>query len=102
MNKYQEALNNLEDIICELSCELKQDYELYTRETGYEKYINILQELVDKATPLLDKETPKKVIIINHSKLGHSYATHCPNCNERVIWEDNRCLECGQKLDWSD
>lgn len=98
MNKYQEALNNLEDIICELSCELKQDYELYTRETGYEKYINILQELVDKATPLLDKETPKKPIPFLNSFFK------CGNCNGTFQNHhyQNRCPDCGQKLDWSD
>ena len=53
-NKYQKALSKLENIICELSCELKKDYELYTRDTGYEEHIEILQELVDKET---DKET---------------------------------------------
>ena len=64
--------------------------------------LNYIDELQTKAKKYDDKETPKKVVIINHSKLGHSYATHCPNCNEHVIWEDKRCLECGQKLDWSD
>lgn len=89
MNKYQEALN----IIVE---QLKLFHS--TKRGGGKTYlqgkINIIQELVDK-------EIPKKAKIINHSKLGHSYATHCPNCNERIVWEDKRCWDCGQVLDWS-
>lgn len=49
---YQKALNELEDIICELLCELKEDYELYTRDTNYEKHVYKLQELISKSSLL--------------------------------------------------
>lgn len=105
MNKYkeyQEAVNNLENIICDLSCELKQDYELYTRETDYEKYIYILQELVDK-------EKPKK--LKSKTDKDGRLLWICPNCGDVYMkfWSDvetitcrKYCDECGQKLDWSE
>ena len=117
MNKYQKALNNLEDIICELSCELKQDYELYTRETGYEKYIYILQELVDKTNKYDEKETAKKPIkeIIfdaydcDDRNIDFEWErTKCPHCDDDLIneYEDrdfedyDYCPCCGGRLDW--
>ena len=54
--QYQNALNELENIICELSCELKEDYELYTKDTNYEKHVYKLQELINKnSQPTLDE-----------------------------------------------
>ncbi len=58
---YQKALNELEDIICELLCELKEDYELYTRgDTNYEKHVYKLQELISKNSLLTIDECIKK------------------------------------------
>ena len=107
-NKYQEALSKLEAIICELSCELKEDYELYTRDTGYEEHIETLQELVDK-------ETPMKAIIYDEKD---EIVYKCPDCGSEVRsiqkWalddypyhldsgEPNRCDYCGKRIDWSD
>lgn len=88
---YQEALDNLK---------IMGDKDLYNER--HLEWAKILQEAVDKANKYDEKETPKKVKIKNHGKLFHIYESRCPNCNEKVIWEDNRCLECGQKLDWSD
>lgn len=108
-NKYQKALSKLENIICELSCELKKDYELYTRDTGYEEHIEILQELVDKET---DKETSMKPVY-KFIKEPYEHRWHCPKCNEiirTIIYQDveedtgklNYCPECGTHIDWSD
>lgn len=100
MNKYQEALNNLDNIICELSCELKQDYELYTRETGCEKYINILQELVDKDTP---KKVSPKWRTGYDPKLYYPKSFYCPSCSRQLRSDQSYkcCPKCGQALDWS-
>lgn len=57
------------------------------------KALNILKELVDKATP-------KK---FNHITEGSVY---CPNCDKMLDKMYSRhykyCPECGQKLDWGD
>lgn len=58
--QYQKALNELEDIICALLCELKEDYELCTRDIGYEKHVYKLQELINKNSLLALDECIKK------------------------------------------
>lgn len=92
MNKYQEALNNL------------VGYRTGFRggKTIIQEYINILQELVDKATPKkLKSKTDKdgRLLLV------------CPNCGDVYMkfWSDvetiscrKHCDECGQALDWSD
>ena len=88
MNKYQEALDNVD------KCRVNKTLNINIKD------ILILQELVDKATP-------KKPEYLNYGgyKIGNY---HCPNCNS-IIVIDNRnyklpkyCDECGQAFDWSD
>lgn len=77
-NKYQEALEKIvksNDNEHLLRCEC----------------CDILQELVDKATP---KKPP---IIWKHA----DPKTRC-SCSAGVIPAHNYCWNCGQKLDWSD
>ena len=78
MNKYQEAL----------------DRKVYVESEHYdEKDINLLQELVDKATP-------KKPYFLNYG--GYQIGNwKCPICDGFVA-RDNYCKYCGQALDWSD
>ncbi|WP_050636165.1 hypothetical protein [Candidatus Stoquefichus sp. SB1] len=76
MNKYQKSLNTL-----------RKEYL-----NNDSKECDILQELVDKATP----KKPTKIY------------KRCPNCDHKVSWNYyadrklNYCPECGQRLDWSD
>ena len=57
-------------------------------------YIDILKELVDKATPKkVDKYS-------RHKDLEPTF--FCPLCENIVEKEQKHCPECGQKLDWSD
>ena len=110
-NKYQEALSKLEDIICELSCELKEDCELYTRDTGYEEHIEILQKLVDKETPM---KVNKKEFLEFDCDDDFEYFPHmtfyykCPNrkCKlhhkYELSFDTERCPICNQLLDWGD
>ena len=80
MNKYQEALNDMYAVLNDSNrwCERK----------------SLLQELVDKETPMkprfahLDK--------INMNIYG------CPNCKALASKTHPRCPNCGQKIDWSD
>lgn len=68
-NKYQEALNSL---------------FLTARKT---EDIWVMQELVDKATPMKPKRNER----------------YCGNCDTvRLLPYDNYCSNCGYKIDWSD
>ena len=83
MDKYQEALKRL-----------KQETapNTYCADFDKEKYINILQELVDKATPKkVDKYS-------RHKDLEPTY--FCPICENIVEKEHKYCTECGQRLEW--
>lgn len=75
-NKYQEALKKL---------------KLFFGNSPYTKELTILQELVDK-------ETPMKPV-----RKGKLNWLHCPRCDKSLYFENQpRCQDCGQKLDWSD
>ena len=84
MNKYQEVLNRIAKY-----CRVNNGSML-------EGDLNILQELVDKATP-------KKPIISSYDEFGcvDFYEHHyCPNCKNKV--DEAYCPACGQKIDWSE
>ena len=82
-NKYQEALKRL-----------RTNEYLTSREQR--EYYNLLQELVDKETPMLVTDI-------------HVDEFYCPKCHAEITHSksdiENRpkyCEYCGQKLDWSD
>ena len=53
----------------------------------------------------LEKQLPKKPIEINDAytpKIGEFRVAKCPNCGKEVSDRFDVCLECGQKLDWSE
>ena len=82
MNKYQEALNNVRKVYVE-----SDHYD--------EEDIRLLQELVDKEKPMKPREA-----IDSRDRFTHYY---CPKCNKKTILIPQEfCLNCGQKLDWSD
>ena len=82
MNKYQEALNFL-DFYCEIRHVEQQE---------------LLQELIDKETPLepfevedshfICKSCNETIVPIGQRKVWHNIFTKYHNC-------------CGQKIDWS-
>lgn len=90
MNKYQEALNFLEE-----ECRSIKKGEA-------KKYVNSLQELVSKATP--KKPIYRKVLY------KEDYFYFCPTCGVRVPLYHNGydqfmypfCPYCGQAIDWSE
>lgn len=78
-NKYQDALNSL-----------NPNY-IGEQEYSWRKATEILQELVDKETPMKVEEELELF--------------RCPKCNEKLLIYKrsiNYCYECGQKLDWSE
>jgi hypothetical protein len=83
MNKYQEALNNLE-----IYCKKIFEYDVYGEE------IEVLQELVDKATA--------KKLVDPYDDGYEILSGYCPTCGlEQERPSDTYCVDCGQRLDWS-
>ena len=83
MNKYKEAFDELKEV-------------LYLPDKYLEKRLNILQELVEKATP----KRPKTYCD------DYSYFD-CPSCGMTIGFMNEReehhyCLNCGQALSWSE
>ena len=92
-NKYQEALRKL---------------KLFLGNSPYIKELTILQELVDKETPMkVDKKSIRKLKCDSFLVISVSYYK-CPNkkCelhnNYNILEKEKRCPECNQLLDWSD
>lgn len=88
MNKYQEALDRIEETYYNLD-------NCLSAMKRFGKDVQTLSELVDKATP------KKPIIIPNNMNL---LAYRCPVCVKRTYtnFRKNYCSECGQALDWSE
>lgn len=98
MNKYQEALNEIRYRFTTIYGNENRDGSERKRR---DMRLNTLQELVDK-------ETPKKVKVIDEPDLGYIY--YCPDCGATLMVNRNKhpkhlfnyCGKCSQKLDWSE
>ena len=86
MNKYQKALDDLQDY-----------HNHYHDDVSFENY-KLLKELVEKATPKKPIEKP-------------SFASgyKCPNCECNIVLHGSHeicptphCSWCGQALDWNE
>ena len=100
MIKYKEALNYI--AINSLSLLINQgnkDNELI--DWHYES-VNLLQELIDKETPMKVINEMYEYPVTNRTKMVKGF--ECPNCHQRLHTRYKRpyCAECGQKLDWGD
>lgn len=100
MNNYQKALNNLKFPTDEWESNELQLAENNDMPIEYKEQesIDLLQELVDKATP-------KKAIKLKQKE--HGYTHECPTCHKYVgtivyddVEHDDYCCSCGQRLDW--
>ena len=86
MNKYEQALKN----IC---AELRAS----------DNDINILQELVNRATPTKVKQIEEHYLVETYE---YDYTSgNCPHCGADVYCDEynaepNYCFNCGQKLLW--
>lgn len=108
MNKYQEAL----DFLCNHAMEYVEDYDWEENECGEYRYMNkeklnanksVLQELIDRATPVkINEETATAKFIDGCPTTVMIY--RCPKCGGRVhpFDGDLYCRHCGQALDWRD
>lgn len=57
------------------------------------------------AIEALEKQLAKKPIEIDDAytpKIGEFRVAKCPNCRKEVSDRFDVCLDCGQKLDWSE
>lgn len=101
MNKYEKALNNV---------------RMFEREHNMSKFGDVVpQPNSDILQELVDKETPIKVDMKDNQKIKCDKALitlvtyyKCPNkkCefhnNYKILVDEKRCPECGQKLYWGD
>ena len=87
MNKYQEAL----DVINQ------SDDEKFIKDSRayFDKYkinpVSVIQELVDKETPMKRKKIYDEVLLSSYSI--------CPKCNSKVSPICCYCENCGQRLE---
>lgn len=108
-NKYQEALEKIMQINSDDFVDIGG---YYAQPKWFKDNINILQELVDKETPMkVVKETINDSYDNNDRCVSFEWERiKCPKCNEDLVneyedrdWDNNDiCPFCGQKLDWSD
>ena len=82
MNKYQEALNEM--------------YAVLNDSKRFCKHKNLLQELVDKATPIKPIEN-----ILGTGKYLVKYTHECSKCGNYLEVSNKYCSECATELDWS-
>lgn len=87
MNKYQEALDFLEE-----ECRA-------IKKSESKKYVGLLQELVEKATP---KKTLTAFAdgITADGSIVQKTALVCPSCKSLLVERQSYCTKCGQILDW--
>lgn len=90
MNKYIEALDSIQHIV--LDKEADGYYEPKTVHDFYYGYVQILQELVDKAIP-------KKPIMYKPRSVERPY---CGFCNLRLKKSWIVCPRCATRIDWGD
>lgn len=99
MNKHQEALDKLRTHCLASPTHAMgeefgfgADYDL--NHDGYEDETDVLQELVDKATP-------KRVVGLSITYDG--LVGNCPSCKKFVRQQDSKpnLCECTQQMDWS-
>ena len=88
MDKYQEALNNIKRVYVE-----SDHYD--------EEDIRLLQELVDRETPLTPTYKNTYIEYKEHY-LDKDYEMkyHCPKCDS-IVYPIGRCSKCHQNLDWN-
>lgn len=97
MNKFQEALKRLKNFFGEHS--------------PYNKELNIIQELVDKETPMKVNQNDYRLEDCDDDYDYFPVMIHlykCPNCKckpskiYKLTKPQKRCEDCNQLLDWSD
>lgn len=104
MNKYEEALNSIEEKTTK-TIEYPLTPAIKFRYCGDE--VDILQELVDKATPKKPIKNKLGKISLLDRLVGIEATYTCPNCGNALLkhymnerQETRDCWDCGQALNW--
>lgn len=102
MNKYQDALEYMKaNAVQEITNSYFRKHKALDG-INFEEFDNNLTTLQE----LVDKETPKKVLIVNDEYVcpgclnGDRLSTYERECYPH--YDNPRCGECGQALDWND
>ena len=61
-----------------------------------ESTIQPINETFDMAISAIEKQMPKK------PKMPLVAYWTCPTCGKRVMYPDEHCIGCGQKIDWTE
>ena len=85
MKKHQEALSRLRDTDL-----------YYSDDSKFHQDLDVLQELVDKATPIKPIEN-----ILGTGKYLITYTHECSKCGNYLEVSNKYCSECATELDWS-
>lgn len=99
MNKYQEALSELE----------RAKETLYPLVTMYDstglsdEAAMTLNDIIPTFEELVDRATPKKTELKHFRMYNNSKGVKdvCPNCKQPLYCEYDYCGYCGQALDWT-
>ena len=89
MNKYQHSLNKIGNMVT-------MNFLNIMERTHTKEEYKILQELVDKETPMKP---------IKNDKLCHNqFSDLCPTCRTTLLYKSAGCHnnECRQRIDWSE
>lgn len=97
ISKYQEALDGLVNV--------KENFVYHEGKMIQIKnidYAKLLQELVDRATPIKPNRVICKTQISKYS-IMIEHKVYCPICNTKISIEGNCCPnnDCRQAIDWS-
>lgn len=112
MNKYQEALKNIEIIKDFIDTQRREGMLGRTKNFSSEYLIKTFQEIHNAyylVKELVDKATPQKIVKLPKKQLDYAYL--CPSCGKvlgKVVTgikipyfeEDKYCCNCGQAIDW--
>ena len=66
-----------------------------------QKYFDILQELIDKETPIKPKIEQQHDYVECHYVCSYEICL-CPKCGVKISYADEYCSDCGQKINWSE
>ena len=50
----------------------------------------------------LEKQVPKKPLLVPMDDTCLYYEKHCPNCESLLVVRYKHCPKCGQKFDWGE
>lgn len=99
--KVREAIDELKSLIYVRKRTLAALPTSARKDSLYNNEITALETAIEA----LEKQLAKKPIEVNDAytpKIGEFRVAKCPNCGHEVSDRFDVCLDCRQKLDWSE